>query len=291
MINWQQTWQRTTSLTDKAVQLSTAKTHVFSDSVLCMGNLSIWCNGRISPYFCQRPVATASVRQESLTRYIPRPCVCTRRGSGNGGRHWGIGKRWTHLKSMQKVSMQRKCERPKMVKRIIFPIADGTVKLSGRDQVLRTSTLIGDSPDRGRRTRKSSRRIRRSSSTPFQDSSPDHGEARGPFEGTTFTVITLNRESNCTCREKHYSQFHWNILDVTRATSTSLYVMLEKSIDDYWNVDGDRDLSDTWASFTRFTILDEKTTGWMHMVRGATDKEANDIQARHLWPETWKDMS
>ena len=161
MINWQQTWQRTTSLTDKAVQLSTAKTHVFSDSVLCMGNLSIWCNGRISPYFCQRPVATASVRQESLTRYIPRPCVCTRRGSGNGGRHWGIGKRWTHLKSMQKVSMQRKCERPKMVKRIIFPIADGTVKLSGRDQVLRTSTLIGDSPDRGRRTRKSSRRIRR----------------------------------------------------------------------------------------------------------------------------------
>ena len=27
------------------------------------------------------------------------------------------------------------------------------------------------------------------------------------------------------------------------------------------------------------------------MVRGATDKEANDIQARPLWPEKWKDMS
>ena len=27
------------------------------------------------------------------------------------------------------------------------------------------------------------------------------------------------------------------------------------------------------------------------MVRGATDKEANDIQARPLWPEIWKDMS
>ena len=41
MINWQQqTWQRTTLLTDKAVQLSTAKTYVFSDSVLCMGRIS-----------------------------------------------------------------------------------------------------------------------------------------------------------------------------------------------------------------------------------------------------------
>ena len=30
-----------------------------------------------------------------------------------------------------------------------FPIADGTVKISGGDQDLRTSTLIRDSPDRG----------------------------------------------------------------------------------------------------------------------------------------------
>ena len=32
--------------------------------------------------------------------------------------------------------------------------------------------------------------------------------------------------------------------------------MLEKRIDDYWNVDGDRELSDTWTGFTRFTILE-----------------------------------
>ena len=31
----------------------------------------------------------------------------------------------------------------------IFPIADGTVQFSGGDQVLRTSTLIPDHPDRG----------------------------------------------------------------------------------------------------------------------------------------------
>ena len=41
VINWQQqTWQRTTLLTDKAVQFATAKTFVFSDSVLCMVGIS-----------------------------------------------------------------------------------------------------------------------------------------------------------------------------------------------------------------------------------------------------------
>ena len=46
--------------------------------------------------------------------------------------------------------------------KIIVPIADGTVKLSGGDQVLRTSTLLNPgSPRPRRRTRKSSRRIRR----------------------------------------------------------------------------------------------------------------------------------
>ena len=33
-----------------------------------------------------------------------------------------------------------------------------------------------------------------------------------------------------------------------------------ENIDDYWNVDGDRELSDTWTGFTRFSILNEKTT-------------------------------
>ena len=41
MISWQQqTWQRTTLLTDKAAQFATAQTYVFYDSVLCMGGIS-----------------------------------------------------------------------------------------------------------------------------------------------------------------------------------------------------------------------------------------------------------
>ena len=42
VVNWQQSsWKRTTLLTDQAVQLSTAKTYIFSDSVLCMGRTSL----------------------------------------------------------------------------------------------------------------------------------------------------------------------------------------------------------------------------------------------------------
>ena len=47
-------------------------------------------------------------------------------------------------------------------------------------------------------------------------------------------------------------------IDVTRTTHTNLDVKQEKRIDDYWNIDGSRDLSDSWTGFTQFTLLDEK---------------------------------
>ena len=34
--------------------------------------------------------------------------------------------------------------------------------------------------------------------------------------------------------------------------------MLERRIDDYWNIDGPRDLSDSWTGFTQFTPLEQK---------------------------------
>ena len=57
-------------------------------------NNTVWFDGRFSPYFCQRPVATASARPESLTMNIPRLCIL--RGGNLERRHldrrqWGIG--------------------------------------------------------------------------------------------------------------------------------------------------------------------------------------------------------
>ena len=102
----------------------------------------------------------------------------------------------------------------------------------------------------------------------------------GPFQGTLFSVITLNSESDCTCQEKNHFPVPLKYIDVTRATSSSLDVMLEKIIDDYWNVDGVRELSNTWTNFTRLVVLFEKPTGRVYLVWGAIDMKANDIQTR-----------
>ena len=46
-------------------------------------------------------------------------------------------------------------------------------------------------------------------------------------------------------------------INVARTTKTSLDVMLEKNIEDYWNVDGENQLSDAWTTFIRFILLNE----------------------------------
>ena len=47
-------------------------------------------------------------------------------------------------------------------------------------------------------------------------------------------------------------------IDVSRTTHTNLDVKQEKRIDDYWNIDGPRDLSDSWKGFIHFTPLEEQ---------------------------------
>ena len=49
-------------------------------------------------------------------------------------------------------------------------------------------------------------------------------------------------------------------IDVTRTTHTNLDVKQEKRIDDYWNIDGSRNMSDPWTGFTQFTRLEEKSS-------------------------------
>ena len=67
---------------------------------------------------------------------------------------------------------------------------------------------------------------------------------------------------------------------VTRAASTTFNVMIERRIDDYWNIERNRDLSDAWTCFARFTTLDEKTSrGYTWSGERLTNK-ANNTQAR-----------
>ena len=52
--------------------------------------------------------------------------------------------------------------------------------------------------------------------------------------------------------------FPMKYIDVTRTTYTSLDVLLEKNFEDYWNVHGERELSETWTGFTRFFLRKER---------------------------------
>ena len=69
-----------------------------------------------------------------------------------------------------------------------------------------------------------------------------------------------------------------------------MYVKQEKRIDDYWNIDESRDLSDPWTGFTQFTLLDEEPPeGFMWSGERLTRKQLTS-RPDHLWPELWKSM-
>ena len=76
-------------------------------------------------------------------------------------------------------------------------------------------------------------------------------------------------------------------IDVSRTTRTNLDVMQESRIDDYWNIDGSRDLSDSRIGFTQFTPLEEKPPdGKMWSGERLTKRQATSRPDR-LWPELW----
>ena len=139
----------------------------------------------------------------------------------------------------------------------IFPVADGTVKIFGEDQDLRTSILIRDRPERGEE-----REVLRgksdglSSPTPLQDDSALHdAEAENYFWSATGDFICrLHVEPRVKLYVPREESFlvPMKYIDVNRTTHTSLDVLSEKHIDDHWNVDGERELSDAWTGFTRF---------------------------------------
>ena len=99
----------------------------------------------------------------------------------------------------------------KMVNLFVLPIADGKVKLSGGNQVWRTSTLTQDSPERGQE-RKDDLRGNSDGSQP-KDTRMDDRDARNDFwSRLTFIVITSNLEFSSTCRRRNHSQHHCDTL-------------------------------------------------------------------------------
>ena len=164
----------------------------------------------------------------------------------------------------------------------IFRIADGRIKTPGREQELRTSTLVRPRPSRGESNIDLLGESEGSLPRP-QDSFPDAGEAINDFWSMSGS---FKHRRHVEPRVKLYSPREESFpiplkyIDVTRTTHTNLDVKQEKRIDDYWNIDGSRDLSDPWTGFTQFTLLEENISRRKNVVRGEIDEKTAYIKAR-----------
>ena len=202
-------------------------------------------------------------------------------------------KRWTHQKSTLKDLMQRKQYFTKKMEKLFFqPQLDESN--SGGDQELRTSTLVRDHPIRGEGQRDFLGESEGSPPSPPQDSLPDAGEAINDFWSISGNFIYRHHVEP---RVKLYSPREESFpiplkyIDVSRTTHTNLDVMQESRIDDYWNINGSRDLSGSCTGFVQFTLLSEKPPE-VHMWSGErlTKRQATS-RPDHLWPEFWRGTS
>ena len=161
---------------------------------------------------------------------------------------------------------------------------------AGGDQELRTSTLIRDHPIQGESRRDFLGESEGSLPPPPQDSLQGAGEAINDLWSMSGNFMYRHHVGP---RVKLYSPREESFpiplkyIDVSRTTQTNLDVMQESRIDDHWNIDGSRDLSDSWTGFTQFTLLDENTPDGKMWSRERLTKRKATSRTDHLWPELW----
>ena len=138
------------------------------------------------------------------------------------------------------------------------PVADGTVKLSGREQVFRRSKSIRDHPARGEE-HKDVLQGESDGSQPL-DTMTDDSEARNDFWSNAGNYIYRHhgepRVKLYVPKEESFP-LPFEYIDLVSRTNTTLDVLLESRIDDYWNVDGDGPLSPS----SRYHLKDICGTG------------------------------
>ena len=65
-------------------------------------------------------------------------------------------------------------------------------------------------------------------------------------------------------------------------------VLLEKNVDDYWNVDGERELSDAGTGFTRFIVLSERLPDGFSWSGERLTRNQTTSRPENVWPDMWK---
>ena len=68
-------------------------------------------------------------------------------------------------------------------------------------------------------------------------------------------------------------------------------VWTEKHIDDYWNMGGERELSDAWTGFTRFVLLNEGPHDGFSWSGERLTRKQTTSRPDNVWPDMWQHMS
>ena len=168
---------------------------------------------------------------------------------------------------------------------------DGTVKTTGGDRRLKPSTLSKDRPERGE-----GQKVFRGESDEF--SSPNASSRwLNPWwwESEKWFLACHGRfhlsptQSQTVHAERRIISYS---IEVHRRYQNNTYVTwCKRHIDDYWDVDGEKELSDAWTGFTRFIFLIERAhdrytwSGWTQ-----TRKETNS-GPDNVKPDMWKHVS
>ena len=226
---------------------------------------SIWFIGWVSPYDCEGPVKNPSIWKESLTWIVLRIRIVRGRIRKAGCRPWGVGDDGRIGNLLEKTQ----CERGDILqtKKIYFSNRRWTNQTPWRRSRFENIHLD-------------------TAATNSRRKSPEAINDSGPCQETSCTAITLNPESCFTRREKnHACPIPLKYIDVSRTAHRNLDVLQERRIDDYWNIDGSRDLSDCWTGFT-ILLEEEPPNGYMCSGKRLTRKQLTS-RPDHLWPELW----
>ena len=160
----------------------------------------------------------------------------------------------------------------------IFPFSDGTVQIFGEERRLRTSTLTRQRPEQGEESTILHGNSDEWYASPNQEEASirDDEEAKNDFWTITGEFIyrhpVVPRVKLYVPKEEETFPIPTKYIDVTRTTHTSIDELCEKHFEDYWNMDGERELSDAWTGFTRFILLNERP------LQGYTWSGRRDVQ-------------
>ena len=125
---------------------------------------------------------------------------------------------------------------------------------------------------------------------PPQDSLPDTSEAINNFLSMSGNFIFRHHVEprvKLQSLRKESSPIPLKYIDVSRTTHTNLDVEQENRIDDYWNIDGSRDLSDSWKGFTQLALLDENPPDGYMWSGGRLRRKQLTSRQDCLRPELW----